>query len=211
MRSCAHSASMIRMVALTLTFFAGESLALGQQAVLVEEEWELVVRNPETNLVAPQITCAISPQNDLKGPHATFEINHQSSPFFAAGGMRLLAWNGVDQGGSASFGNSVVMNRENERITWKTSMSLSDGRLSFEVLDGTSDTWGAFGGNAGRLRATQLTNLADLNGYDPDVSISNSGVGYASNRVQSMTLKRVRVTMSDGSVVVDDTPRNVEL
>jgi len=103
------------------------------------------------------------------------------------------------------------MNRENERITWKTSMSLSDGRLSFEVLDGTSDTWGAFGGNAGRLRATQLTNLADLNGYDPDVSISNSGVGYASNRVQSMTLKRVRVTMSDGSGVVDDTPRNVEL
>ena len=211
MRNCARFASLARILSVSLAFFTGGSIASGQHVLRIEEDWEVVVKNPEMNLVAPQITCAISPRANLDGAHATFEMNHHSSPFFSPGGLRLLAWDGTTQGANASHGSNVIMSRENETVTWTTSMSLADGRLTFEIVNGQSETWNAFGGDGSRLRVSQMTTLLNLNGYDPEVSIANSGVGYASNRVQSMTLKRVRVTMSDGTVVVNDTPRNVEL
>jgi hypothetical protein len=67
----------------------------------------------------------------------------------------------------------------------------------FEVSDGSSQTWGAFGGE-GYLRAAVATDLTDLGGYDPGVSVENSGVGFAGNRVASLVLKRVRLYTAVG-------------
>ena len=53
------------------------------------------------------------------------------------------------------------------------------------------------------------TTLENLNSYHPTVSVGNSGISYAANRVQSLVLKRVRVTTSEGEVLEDSTARPV--
>ena len=51
------------------------------------------------------------------------------------------------------------------------------------------------------------TTLSNLNGYDPDVSVANSGVTYAGNRVTKLVLTRVRVVLSNGQEYVNETDR----
>jgi len=87
-------------------------------------------------------------------------------------------------------------------------MRLADGNLVFEVTQGTSTTWGSFGGQ-GYLTASLNTTLAGLNAYHPAVSVAHSRIGYAANRVQSLVLKAVRLTTSAGQVLEDTTPRVV--
>jgi hypothetical protein len=80
--------------------------------------------------------------------------------------------------------------------------------LIFEIVSGESSTWGDFGGQ-GYLRAEVDGDLLNLDTYDPEISVANSGVGFASNRVASLVLKEIRVTEWDDDVHVDSTDRVV--
>ncbi len=62
----------------------------------VEEDWELVVIEPHTDTVGPQVSCVISPVNHIDGTYATLELNYGSLPDFTEGGLQLQAWNGEE-------------------------------------------------------------------------------------------------------------------
>ena len=179
-----------------------------QSIVRVEEDWELVVGSPDASSDAPQITCVISPAGNLQGLHAALEINAQTLPVYASGGLQLQVWEGERALGERKFPNGAVFSTEGETVRWTQSMELSGGNLVFEVLAGSSTTWGAFGGQ-GYLKATVASALANLNGYSPAVSAGNSAVGYAGNRVRSLVLKRVRVFTSTGEEIEHATDRVV--
>jgi hypothetical protein len=51
--------------------------------------------------------------------------------------------------------------------------------------------------------------LVNLNAYDPQVSVTNSGVGFAGNRVTSFVLKSVRWYSEAGLVAELTTPTTV--
>jgi len=87
-------------------------------------------------------------------------------------------------------------------------VELNDGNLTFEIINGTSTTWGNFGGQ-GYLKSSIATDLTDLNAYDPSVSVEHSGVGYAANRVVWLALRRVRAYTDTGEEVEDTTLRVV--
>jgi hypothetical protein len=176
--------------------------------VRVEEDWELVIAVPDSNSIAPQVTCTISPNGSVSSLHATFDINHHSQPDFIAGGLQLQTWNEEWPLMSHNFPEQHVISSDNDIITWTQVMAHSDGSIVFEILNGHSTTWGHFGGQ-GYLHATASTSLSNLNGYDPNTSTSNSGVAYAANRVTSLTLKRIRWFLSTGDVVEDSNPRVV--
>lgn len=176
--------------------------------VAVEEDWELVVANPDANNNAPQVTCVVSPVGTISSVRAALEINQQTLPRYAPGGLQLQLWYGEHPLYEQTLPNTVVMAQPNETVTWTQTMQLASGVLVFEVLNGSSTTWGAFGGG-GSLRVVCLTELEDLNRYSPDVSVANSAVGFAANRVQSLVLKRVRRISSTGDVFEDNTPRPV--
>lgn len=182
------------------TGLAEKASADTSTVVRVEEEWELVVATPDPNTDAPQVSCVISPEGNVGSVHAAFEVNYQSMPDFVAGGLQLQIWNDEQPLASRKFPNGSVMNQLGETICWTQSVQLADGQLTFEIIQGTSATWGNFGGQ-GYLKATVPTSLANLNGYSPAVSISNSGVGYAANRVQSLVLRKVRLFTSTGQVL----------
>lgn len=181
----------------------------GPTIVRVEEDWELVVMEPDPTTASPQVLCVFSPVGDVESLHASLELNHHSIPAFEPGGMQFEVWEGDVALRERKFPITAIMSTPGEVITWTQSMSLESGWLTFEIKDGSSSTWGSFGGQ-GYLKPYPVhTTLTDLNGYSTDVSVQSSGVSYAANRVQSLILKRVRLYTSTGEMVEDATPRTV--
>lgn len=168
--------------------------------VRVDEDWELVVGQPEPTTAAPQVTSVISPTGNLDSWHVAFELNHQTLPSYEPGGLFLQLWRGeVSQNVDGDKFGSVLCQPDGETITWTQTMSISGSVVTFEVTNGNSTTWGHFG-NGGELRLSADTALHDLDAYRPEVSAENSGVGFASNRVHSFTLKRVRLHRANGEI-----------
>ena len=186
------------------------AIACGQEPkiVRVEEDWELTVGTPDAASDAPQITCLISPNGNLDSWYATFELNQQSELTFESGGLQLQIWDGEVLVADNGYPNRSALTTNGEVIRWTQSMRVHDNRLIFEVIRGASTTWGAFGGQ-GYLRASIPSSLDSLSGYNPAVSVANSGVSYAGNRVDSIVLRAVRYYKSTGEVVEDNTPRTV--
>ena len=184
---------------------SGES---GSTIVAVEEDWELVITTPDPDTSGPQAICTMSPQGNMSGLYCTLELNHQTVPDFAPGGLQFELWFGEALITERRAPTQAVLAHAGEVIRWTQRMQLADGMLTLEIVDGTSTTWGSFGGQ-GYLKAVVPTWQESLNDYCPAVSVENSGVNYAANRVQSLVLKRVRMITSDGEVLEDATPRPV--
>lgn len=200
----------IAVVAVTSSV-VGASPALAQtspQVVQVEEDWELVIQNPDSGNVAPQVTCTISPNLQLNTLYATFELNHKTVPEFAAGGVHLQLWSNDYNLSRKSHSSAAVLATANEVVSWTSRMQLQGNALTFAIVNGHSTTWGDFGGGT-TLTASYGTSLKNLNAYSCQKSVENSGIGYASNRVTSLALKCVRYTLDDGAVLTDDAPRVV--
>jgi hypothetical protein len=87
-------------------------------------------------------------------------------------------------------------------------LDVNSGVLTFQVIDGTSTTWGPFGYSS-QVKVQTGWGVNNINSYTPDVSVANSGVAFAANRVQSLTIKEVRKTLSNGTTVTDSSDRVV--
>lgn len=179
---------------------------LGADVVQVEEDWRLVVGEVDDENVAPQITLTIAPTQSLNSTHAVLELNHKTVPDFAAGGVHLQLWVGDTNLTRKSAGDAVLA-VDGETISWTTRMKIQGGGLSVAIVNGSSTTWGTFGGAS--LTTSYGTSLKHLNDYAPERSVANAGIGYAANRVQSLKLLRVRYTYADGGEVADNAPRVV--
>jgi hypothetical protein len=192
--------------------FATHRTALGTcpvSIVSVEEDWELVVGEPDTDTLAPQVTTVFAPVHDTDVLYAAVDFNHHSQFEFASGGIQLQVWSNNEALFTSESHASGKLHVDNEHITWTQRMSVEDGNLTFSIINGQSQTWGAFGG--GELSVQVPTSLNNLNDYRPCVSTQNSGIGFASNRVQSLTLKKVRATLSNGEILEDSNVKSVFL
>jgi hypothetical protein len=183
---------------------------LAADVVRVEEQWELVIATPDPGSDAPQVTCLLSPCGEIAYTHAVFELNQRTQPSFSPGGLQLQVWFGESPLVHVEAANTAVLGQAGETIQWTQSMEVGGGVLTFAVTGGHSATWGDFG-QAGELRIQRPTWRTNLNQYDPAVSVQNSAVGYASNRVKSLVLKCVRYTSATGEVWEDSTVRPVHV
>jgi hypothetical protein len=199
---------LIRGILVFSVLMVGAAVASGAEPTIVrvEEDWELVVATPDPDSDAPQVTTILSPVGHVQSIHAAMVLNHQGLPSFEPGGLQLQLWEGEVPCADRMFPNGAILSQPNERISWTQCVELKDGGLLFEIVRGSSSTWGSFGGQ-GYLKMSTPTELASLNAYDPAVSVVNSGVGYAGNRVASLTLKAVRLITSEGEQLDDTTPR----
>jgi hypothetical protein len=173
----------------------------------VEEDWELVLNDPSTDLTSPQVTTLISPLNHADGVFAALELNHGSLPEFTSGGAQLQAWNGEEWLTVRDYENTAL-ETAGEVVTWTTRMRLDNGSLIFRIVNGNSTSWGAFG-SGGNIKLTLASSLSNLNLYSPEVSKTNSGIGFGSQRVQKLVLKKVRYYDGSGNLVLEDTTPRV--
>ena len=191
------------LVAMASTAWADE-----RPITRIEEDWELVIGEPSPNSDAPQVTCAISPLSNMNSYSAAFVVNHHDVPNFAAGGLQLQAWNSETLLASQRAPNQALLATPGETIRWTQVMKKTADGVEFEVLNGSSTTWGNFGGE-GTLKVPISAPVPDLNGYNPENSVEHSGVSYAGNRVQLLVLKRVRAYTDEGLLAEDANPRVV--
>jgi len=177
--------------------------------VRVEEDWELVIGEPSPTTASPQVTCLISPFGTVDYHYATFVVNHCENPDFLEGGLQLQAWNGDTLLAGKRAPTQALLATPGEIIRWTQAMEKKPEGLLYEVLNGSSTTWGSFGGN-GTLKIIVAADLAeDLSGYRPEVSAAHSGVSFGGNRVQSLVLKCVRYYTAEGLLAEDNNPRVV--
>ena len=167
--------------------------------VRVEEDWEVEVGEPELSKNAPQVSMVMSPLPDLTSYYFIFDLNFHSLPNYSEGGAQVQLW---DANEPLDFRNSPLtspLDQDAETLRWTQKLSLQNGIVTFEIDQGTSTSWGDFGGQ-GYLKTTVSTGQTNLNDYRPTISLIDSGIGYAGNRVVSLKLLRLKWVTSSGEV-----------
>lgn len=175
----------------------------------VEEDWYVKIGTPDPASDSPQITTVIAPSWTLWGRYAVFDLNCATQPGFSSGGVQLQLWSDESILQTCSNTNWSSIHFVDEEIRYTSVMSIQDGNLVFEILNGTSSSWGTFG--SGELKLQYPTWRDQLNFYSPEFSVYNSRIGYASHRVRNFTLERVRYYSQTGGGLIlnttDNTPR----
>ncbi len=205
--------SILRLVTGAATigafFVATTALAESNRVISVEEHWELQLAQPDVDRSAPQTTMVMSPNGNVDGAHFLFTLNHATVPDYQPGGMQVQLWNGEELGDEKQGHNSSALEFDSETVHWTQKLSLHDGTLTFSVEDGHSQTWGDFGGDD--FSVSTPTTLSALNSYRPSVSLSESQVGYAENRVNSLTLTKLVWVTEDGQVHEQNAPIPIDI
>jgi hypothetical protein len=198
LRPSIKAGPLAQRILLSALVFAFAMPVCGQTSVVsVEEHWELCLGQPDPDRSAPQTTMVISPNGNIDGEHYIFTLNHSSVPTYQPGGLQVQFWDGAQLVDSVTEGSQTLAHGE-EVVRWVQRLSLTDGALQFQVRDGQSETWGEFGGQD--LTISHPTSIVSLNGYKPAVSLTESQVNYAENRVVSLTLTKLVWVTDDGQV-----------
>jgi hypothetical protein len=175
----------------------------------VEEDWELVVGEPSADDTAPQIVNFISPTARTDAEYGILELNHSTQPEYLDGGIQFQRWFGDFERVYRTPHTQNRLSTPGEVVTYTMSMKIENGQLEFGVKNGTSQTWGTFGGDSEQWRSSTTSPYANLDHYSPRVSTKNSRIGYAANRVSSFTLKAVRYYRGDELLYTDSTAQVV--
>ena len=175
---------------------------------MVQEDWALVIGDPDPIAVGPQITTVMSPNStDQTTPFAAFDMNYLEYPVFFPGGMQVQVWSD-DAILTTASQNGGLFNTPGESVTWTQKMWVSGGMICYDIDNGQSTTWGKFGQGA-LLRVSYRTQLTSLVRYDPNDSANRSGASWESDRVQSLSLVRVRYYSKGVLIGTDTTSREV--
>lgn len=175
----------------------------------IEEDWELVVREPSVIEYGPQISTIMAPEPNPARTLMIFNLNFREEPF-RPGGLQVDCW----------YDETMISHREsdkwwplyqnNETVRWTQRLTVQDNVLTFHVLNGSSTSWGAFGEGA-TLKLSVTTHVNSLVTYESAFSVDNSRVGWQANRVQHLRLLQVRYYNGDTLISVEDAPRDVDL
>ncbi|MCA9068899.1 MAG: hypothetical protein KDA84_08255 [Planctomycetaceae bacterium] len=201
--------SPLPLVALTLALvgtLTTTDQAIGQ-VVYIEEDWEIQIGTPDPDGEAPQIITAMSSTDRLEDVHAILEMNHSTLPDYQAGGMSLQIWSSGTNLDYMVHPHKDKLHIDNEVLTYKMTMKISDGTIRFEVKNGTASSWGNYG--IGGFHRTVTTPQTEFTQYSPATSAKFSKVGYAKHRVKKFFLKESRTYNAAGELISRDTTERV--
>ena len=177
----------------------------------IREDWKLVVAQGDPANDGPQIMTYMSMVNDSSTVYAWFLINVRDAPNpYTPGGLMVQVWDYSDKlvASSTSTTATAKLNTGNEVITWTQRLKFNSAaaQLTYEILNGTSNTWGNFSSSAGLASIIYSMPIPSqgMALYQPSVSVKNSRVAWQPNNVTSMTLLTVRQYNSKGALLQTD-------
>lgn len=168
----------------------------------IEEDWALQLNDPEPQVNAPQFHTIMSTSGDVGSYYFQVNWNFRDNNDFDSGGLQLSAWRGEDQLGSKSP-RYDQLSTSAETITWTQAIFVNDGIMGFQLLNGSSQTWGTFGGSSD-TRLIGSVPVSNLNNYSPDASVRNSVISYGANRVNRLRILHIRYYNSNGDLIAQD-------
>lgn len=205
---------ILTLLGLTLGLFGSPIAQMafaGEPSVYkIEEDWELVVNEPDATNNSPQITFFMSPNHLLDDSYFQLQMNYHAADDYSSGGFHVAALmedRAVDETRSATRKNLTT---DDDCIRWTSVMAVINQSTWYAVRDGYGRDWGNFGG-AGYLVRMIPGNSVNLANYRYQQSIENVDIGFGKNRVSRVTLKAVRRFYTDGRVDVLAENQNLEL
>src|SRR4029078_4857764 len=127
---------------------AATALADSPKVVQIEEQWELSIGAPDAGRSAPQATMVMSPTGNLDSTYFLFTLNCRNFPSYQQGGVQVQRWEGGDSVANSGRGTVDEPLSQAEATVPRTQrVTLHDGQVTFEVVDGSCNSWGQFGGN----------------------------------------------------------------
>lgn len=179
-----------------------------EPVVRVEEDWELLLNQPNGAVIAPQFHTVMSPYNNLDSLFAQVTWNYRELGSFLGGGLQMQGWNNDVSVVEREF-FTAAMSSAAETIRWTQTLQTNGSQMTFQISNGHSATWGTFGYPGQNMKITASIDLPTLNSYDPASSAANSAVTYGTNRVEILRITEVRTYGPNGLMSVDETPRVV--
>ena len=172
----------------------------------VEEEWFAVLNEPNNMVESPQFHTTMSPVANLDSFYAQVTWNYRyitdlyGALQYQPGGLQLHSWKGDTELRTRTL-STAILSTAAENIVWTQSLQTDGATLTFDILNGWSTTWGAFGKD---MRISADANLPNLNTYSTDVSVKNSWVTYGSNRLTLLMIYEVRRYNAYGQLIATD-------
>ncbi len=181
--------------------------ATGQEVVRIEEHWELAITQADSQTNAPQVMMHFSPFGDESDLHFEIDLNHASVPEYSPGGFQVRAMHGDSVLSDVRLLPNVRLDAQSELLTWVQIAQKQPTGWAFAVGFGNSVSWGSFGGpeTVVSLPASEIPIK-----YSPQQSLATSGVIYAKNRVERLTLRKVRYYFSNNQSIDVAVDQSVE-
>lgn len=165
----------------------------------VEEDWEMVINEPEDNSNSPQVTFFVTPSTEWDTTYFQLQMNYEADEVYSAGGFHVAAVRGEEILDEARSHNQSLLTVNGDVIQWTTVTAVVNNKLLFAVKDGHCASWGNFGG-PDYLVEMPAQSTHDLSQYSYAQSIESVDIGFGSNRVSSVKLRRVRLFNDNGTV-----------
>lgn len=173
----------------------------------IEEDWELELREPDTRLDAPQILIVLNPLGETSSDHFEVDLNHASIPNYSSGGLQIRAMSDGKCSDQQRLLDGQRLNTDADVIRWTQIVERQAAGFAFGIIAGSAASWGQFGD------ASTFVSLKTGNpsfNYSASQSVEHSGITYAGNRVERLTLCRVRLVDSSGASTELKVNRNVQ-
>ncbi len=174
------------------------AVAAEPRIYLIEEDWELIVNEPDPICNSPQITFFTSP-TPSESDYFQLQMNYAADDDYSSGGFHVAAVrndNIIDEARSVT---RRTLSTDGDLIRWTNVMAVFDNKIFFAVDNGDGLEWGSFGG-PDYLVEMPAEGLHSLSGYTPQKSLDQVDIGFGANRVESLILKRVRLVYTDGHI-----------
>ncbi len=198
-RSHAFYSRFVTHVAFLMTALWGSTSVHAQDEVVrIEEHWELLIAQADSQTNSPQIMMHFSPFGNDNEWHFEVDINHASLPQYQPGGFQVRAMQGSQVANDVRLLHDNRLASQYEFLEWVQIAQKQPTGWAFGIGYGNSTSWGSFGG------PSTVVTIPDNNlplKYSPTESLQNSGVLYARNRVERLTLKKVRYYFSNNQMV----------
>ena len=181
--ACAPTLSFVFVVASSFAWAAPAP----SNAMVIEEEWKLVLDTPNTTGDSPQFCSSFDLGN---GAYFVTTWNYRTDPEYVAGGIQLQVWKDGEMVGSTTL-DLAELNTNNDTITWKHIYRVQGTDVDMRIVGVNSQTWG----NNINTTSVSLTSagVANFNQYDPQKSCSESGISLGANRVSWFGMTGVTV------------------
>ncbi len=166
------------------------------KVIMIEEQWEMVINEPDPNSHSPQVTFFTAPSGESENTYFQLQMNYAADEAFSGGGFHVAAVNGAVMIDEERSQTKVALTTAHDHIRWTNVMALIGDNLYFAVKDGHCGDWGVFGGP--EYLVAMPTSLSDLSGYDAQKSLSAVDIGFGGNRVNNVVLRSVVRYYSDG-------------
>lgn len=201
--------SWIRILFIGLVFFHFSAILCADDAerrlIRIEEDWVALIAEPDPSTSSPQILNVISPSQSTTEVFGLIQVNHRDQPAFSDGGLQVQVRRGSGLLGTAQSNRTATLSRSNDSLKYTVAMELTENGIRFELLNGTSRTWGRFAQTP--VTVTVSDETSTLEHYSPEFSTENTCVNLGAHRVELLYLNTTRYTFDNGDVVTDGTDR----